>query len=154
MLYSILRKNKVGCIHVAFNQPQTDAISTKIKLLRWSSPPKIPDLNIIRAIYVNAESVAKSTLSAFSYILRQRIYSIKRNAVITMNELLSKEGIAYIVERIIDNAKDSFSENDSDFNKGKRLAYYEILDTIKNELIVRDADLNELGLDFNLEELL
>ena len=74
--------------------------------------------------------------------------------MITMNELLSKEGIAYIVERIIDNAKDSFSENDSDFNKGKRLAYYEILDTIKNELIVRDADLNELGLDFNLEELL
>ena len=35
------------------------------------------------------------------------------------------------------------------------MAYYEILlDTIKNELKVRDADLKELGLDIDLENII
>ena len=40
----------------------------------------------------------------------------------------------------------------SEFTMGRRLAYYEILDTIKNELIAHEQDLGEFGLDFNLEE--
>ena len=72
-----------------------------------------------------------------------------------MEELLTKEGLAYIVSRILDNAKDTFEESKtdkSDFIDGKKLAYYEMLDTIKNELIVRDADLETFGLDINLEK--
>ena len=74
-----------------------------------------------------------------------------------MEELLSRDGISYIVSRVLSNARDAIAESkeeDSDFLKGKRLAYYEILDTIKNELIVREADLKEFELDIILEELL
>ena len=73
-------------------------------------------------------------------------------------ELLSVEGIAYIIERVLDNAADAAKEAknspNNDFYDGKRMAYYEILDTMKNELIVREADLKELKLDFVLESLL
>lgn len=73
-----------------------------------------------------------------------------------MNELLSKAGIAYIVSRVLNNANDAIqakkeSPND-EFIEGKILAYYEVLDTIKNELIARDEDLKEYGLDINLEK--
>lgn len=36
--------------------------------------------------------------------------------------------------------------------KGKRFAYYEILDTIKNELKARGQDLQAFGLHINLEK--
>ena len=69
---------------------------------------------------------------------------------------MTEEAIKFIVSRVIDNAFDAAEEakeNGDDFYKGRKLAYYEILDTIKNELIVRDADLKEFGLDVNLEEV-
>ncbi len=74
-----------------------------------------------------------------------------------MNELLSKAGIAYIVSRVLSNANDAIQEKkeppaDDEFINGKILAYYEVLDTIKNELIARDEDLKEYGLDINLEK--
>ena len=73
-----------------------------------------------------------------------------------MNELLSKAGIAYIVSRVLSNANDSIQEKkeapNDEFINGKILAYYEVLDTIKNELIARDEDLKEYGLDINLEK--
>ena len=51
------------------------------------------------------------------------------------------ETIKYILSRIIDNANDAIMESrehpDDDFYKGKKLAYYEVLDTIKNELIAK-----------------
>ena len=68
---------------------------------------------------------------------------------------MTEEAIKFIISRVIDNASDAAEEakeNGDDFYKGRKLAYYEILDTIKNELIVRDADLKEFGLDINLEE--
>ncbi len=34
------------------------------------------------------------------------------------------------------------------------MAYYEILDIIKNELKVRDADFKEFGLDIDLENII
>ena len=72
-------------------------------------------------------------------------------------DLLSREGLAYIVERVLDNAKDAqadYKEKQDEFNDGKLLAYYEILDTIKNELKIREADLKEFDLDFKLEDIL
>ena len=64
----------------------------------------------------------------------------------------------YIVSRVLDNANDAISdakENpEDDFYKGRKMAYYEVLDTIKNELKARDADLKEFGLDIDLENVI
>lgn len=66
------------------------------------------------------------------------------------------EAIKYIISRVIDNANDAVAESKDnpmdDFYKGKKLAYYEVLDTIKNELKARDIDLKEFGLDIELEK--
>ena len=74
-----------------------------------------------------------------------------------MNELTT-ERLKYIIARVIDNANDAAKggkENPGDaFNNGKKMAYYEVLDTIKNELDVSEQDLEEYGLNFSLEELL
>lgn len=69
--------------------------------------------------------------------------------------MMSEEAIKFIIARVIDNANDALEESkadqDDDFYKGKKLAYYEILDTIKNDLITNEKDLKEFGLDVNLE---
>lgn len=71
-----------------------------------------------------------------------------------MNKLSTSE-LEFIVSRVLENAKNAADNNDkSEFEQGKKLAYYEILDTIKNELIVRDIELKEFGLDMMLESLL
>ena len=73
-----------------------------------------------------------------------------------MNDI-TEEGIKYIIARLLDNAKDTMAEykenKNDDFLQGKRLAYFEVIDTIKNELIVRDADLSEFGLSENSEQM-
>ena len=71
-----------------------------------------------------------------------------------MNKLTESE-LEFIISRVLDNPKDAAeSTEESQFNEGKKLAYYEILDTIKNELTVRDIDVKRFGLDTVLEELL
>ena len=71
---------------------------------------------------------------------------------------MREEEIKYIVARVLDNANDTFEEAaknaDDDFYKGKKLAYYEVLDTIKNELKARGQDLKEYGLHIDLEKKL
>ena len=70
---------------------------------------------------------------------------------------IAEEGIKYIIARLLDNAKDTMAEykenKNDDFLQGKQLAYFEVIDTIKNELIVRDADLSEFGLSENGEQM-
>ena len=74
-----------------------------------------------------------------------------------MDNRLSKDAIQYIIARVLDNAKDALSEAENNkgdlFYEGKKLAYYEVLDTVKNELEVRDQDLSEYGLDFDLDNM-
>lgn len=70
---------------------------------------------------------------------------------------MTEETIKRIIARVIDNANDALEEerknkNDA-FYKGKKLAYYEILDTIKNDLDIDDQDLKAFGLDVNLEKM-
>lgn len=70
---------------------------------------------------------------------------------------MTEETIKHIIARVIDNANDALEEerknkNDA-FYKGKKLAYYEILDTIKNDLDIDDQDLKAFGLDVNLEKI-
>lgn len=70
--------------------------------------------------------------------------------------MMNDEVIKFIISRVIDNANDALSEansnKDDDFYKGRKLAYYEILDTIKNELTAREHDLKDFGLDIDLEK--
>ena len=70
---------------------------------------------------------------------------------------MNEETIKYIIARVIDIANDALEEErknkDDAFYKGKKLAYYEILDTIKNDLDINDQDLKEFGLDVDLEKV-
>lgn len=70
---------------------------------------------------------------------------------------MNEETIKYIIARVIDNANDALEEErknkDDAFYKGKKLAYYEILDTIKNDLDINDQDLKDFGLDVDLEKV-
>ena len=70
---------------------------------------------------------------------------------------MNEETIKYIIARVIDNANDALEEErknkDDAFYKGKKLADYEILDTIKNDLDINDQDLKEFGLDVDLEKV-
>ena len=69
---------------------------------------------------------------------------------------MNEAAIEFIISRVIDNAKNAVEEagqnKGDDFYKGKKLAYYEVLDTLKNELAVREQDLKKYGLDIDLEK--
>lgn len=73
-----------------------------------------------------------------------------------MNEKLTDGAIKYIIGRVIENAdiakNDLIERPKDDYLQGRKMAYYEILDTIKNELEAHDQDLKEFGLDINLEK--
>ena len=70
-----------------------------------------------------------------------------------MNEAIAQ----FIVSRIIEYANDAINEEKNNkgdaFYKGRKLAYYEILDTIKSELDAHDEPLSEYGLNINLEKV-
>lgn len=72
-----------------------------------------------------------------------------------MTDALTKEGIKYMVARLLENAKEAAKESKADKDDmlaaGRRLAYYEMLDILRTELDVRDQDLKEFGLDIDLE---
>ncbi len=68
---------------------------------------------------------------------------------------ISNEAYKFIIERIVKRAFESVDEakeDNSEFEIGRKLAYYEVTDIIKSELSVRDADLAEFGLDIDLEK--
>ena len=71
---------------------------------------------------------------------------------------MSESALQYILSRMLDNANDAMKElknNPKDlFYQGKQRAYYEMIDTIKNELEAHNQDLKEYGLDFDLEDKL
>lgn len=73
-----------------------------------------------------------------------------------MNEALTKDGIKYIIARLIERANESVAESREDpenaFEAGRNMAYYEMLDILKTELDLREQDLKEFGLDINLEK--
>ena len=70
---------------------------------------------------------------------------------------MNNETIQYIISRLVDRALDvsmDVEENPEDgFQRGRKLAYYEVLDIIKSELYVKGEDLTKYGLDINLEKL-
>lgn len=71
-----------------------------------------------------------------------------------MNKILTESELEFIVSRVIKNAMEASEEEKSDFTDGKKLAYYEILDTIKNELEIREIETDKFGLNIVLEKLI
>lgn len=71
------------------------------------------------------------------------------------NKNLSEESIKFIISRLIERADEAMQEyqkdKNNDFESGRSLAYYEMLDILKTELDLHDQDLKEFGLDINLE---
>ena len=73
-----------------------------------------------------------------------------------MADKVSIEGIAYIVGRIVERAREAVEESKDNredfFRDGRALAYYEVLDILRTELSVREISLEKIGLDFDLEK--
>ena len=71
-----------------------------------------------------------------------------------MNDAVFK----FIISRIAEKAKSAIEEannnSNQDYWEGRKFAYYEVLDTVKSELDIRDEDLSEFGIDFDLESSL
>ena len=88
----------------------------------------------------------------FEKSIENRIEELKKEGII-----MTDSAFQFIIERIINNALDSVKEAKDnpgeEFYLGRKMAHYEILDIIKNELEIRDEELGEFGLDFNLEEV-
>lgn len=72
-----------------------------------------------------------------------------------MTDALTKDGIKYMIARLLENANEAVEEsaqNKKDpYCAGRKVAYYEMLDILRTELDVRDQDLKEFGLDIDLE---
>ena len=72
---------------------------------------------------------------------------------------LTSDQLKFLIERLLDNAsfakkkryEDSSKENDQ-YYAGLMQGYYEMLDTLKNQLIIDDQDLKDFGLDIDLEK--
>ena len=62
-----------------------------------------------------------------------------------MADKISIEGISYIVERIVERAREAVEESrenrEDSFKDGRALAYYEVLDILSTELSVREISL-------------
>ena len=73
-----------------------------------------------------------------------------------MNDTLTKEGIKYLIARLLERAKEANEERrdnpEDNFQAGRNMAYYEMLDILKTELDIREQDLGEFGLNINLEK--
>ncbi len=72
-----------------------------------------------------------------------------------MTDALTKEGIKYMIARLLENANEAAEESrqdkDDPYCAGRKVAYYEMLNILKTELDIREQDLKEFGLDIDLE---
>ena len=63
-----------------------------------------------------------------------------------------------MIHRLIDNAKDAIEDvnnnKNDEFYEGKKAAYYEMLDSLKNDLEIEDADIKGFGLDIDLDAMI
>ncbi len=71
---------------------------------------------------------------------------------------LRAEEMAYIIIRLVEYALEAKEEMHSgeanDFNRGKRLAFYEMIDVINSELLIAGQNPEEYGIDFDPISLL
>ena len=136
--------------HSIFNQEEGNACM-KVKYIKESN------ISLTKDQIYEVISVEKGCYRIIDDTLEDYLFSPEDFEIIEYEkneDFLTADAMKFIIKRVIQNALDTAEEakeNDDDFNKGRKLAYYEILDTIKSELYVRDVDLSEFGLDFDLE---
>ena len=62
----------------------------------------------------------------------------------------------HLMERLLSKADDALKtyqkDKSNEFYSGRVEAYYEVLDALKSELTVWDYDLDQCGLDFDLDK--
>ena len=62
----------------------------------------------------------------------------------------------HLIERLLSKADDALNtyqkDKSNEFYSGRVEAYYEVLDALKSELTVWDYDLDQCGLDFDLDK--
>lgn len=71
-----------------------------------------------------------------------------------MENNITRETLQHITKRIIANADELLKvekEKRTDFDDGLSCAYYEVLDILKSEIGSRDDNLEDYGLDVDLE---
>ena len=68
---------------------------------------------------------------------------------------MDNDTINYIIKRLLENAdyaaEEAAKEPDNKFYVGIRQGNWQVLDTIKSEFMVADYDLEECGLDIDLD---
>lgn len=71
---------------------------------------------------------------------------------------MKQEEMQFVIERAVKCALEICDEakrkTDSEFEQGRRMASYEIIDTIKNQLEVYEQNLNDYAIDFRVEDML
>ena len=65
-----------------------------------------------------------------------------------------KAAVRSILEQALCAVSDARQNPRDAFKDGRALAYYEVLDTVKNQLEIYDSDANDFGLGMNLDVLL
>lgn len=65
-----------------------------------------------------------------------------------------KVAVRSILEQALCAVSDAMQNPRDAFKDGRALAYYEVLDTVKNQLEIYDSDANDFGLGMNLDVLL
>ena len=65
-----------------------------------------------------------------------------------------KAAVRSILEQALCAVSDARQNPRDAFKDGRLLAYYEVLDTVKNQLEIYDSDANDFGLGMNLDVLL
>lgn len=74
-----------------------------------------------------------------------------------MNDVLTREGLAWIIESILENVKETINDHagskNDEFYEGKMQGFYEVLEIIKSRIEIRGGDPDEYGLSINLEKL-
>ena len=72
-----------------------------------------------------------------------------------MRKKLSAAEMRYVIYRVVKNGYDSIADardNPSEFNEGRKLAYYEVLDTIYNQLDIYEQDTKNFGYPDNWDK--
>ena len=69
---------------------------------------------------------------------------------------MNNDTFNHLMERLLSKADDALNtyqkDKSNEFYSGRVEAYYEVLDALKSELTVWDYDLDQCGLDFDLDK--
>ena len=62
------------------------------------------------------------------------------------------ELLGHLIGRILDNAEEAladYKKDPNEFDSGRKFAYFEVLDSLKNDLMCYDLDLDRLGANYD-----